>query len=105
MAERSQRESFKLDGGQMLDRVKKLIHEGNVRRIVIRQNDRVIAEFPLTFGVIGALVAPALAAVGAIAALASDCTIELERTDAVEDTGRQPVTEAPPVSAEEIVDL
>ena len=63
----------------MLEEVKRLIHEGNVRRIVIKQGDRTVVEFPLTLGVVGAVLAPALAAVGAIAALVTDCTIEVER--------------------------
>lgn len=73
-------ESFKVTGAQLLETVKKLVHEGNVRRIVIKQDERVIAEFPLTVGIVGAMFAPVLAAVGAIAALVSDCTIEVERT-------------------------
>jgi hypothetical protein len=72
-------ESIKVEGGQVVDQVKHLIHEGNVRRIVIKQGDRSVAEFPLTFGVVGALVAPVLAAVGALAALLTDCTIDVER--------------------------
>jgi hypothetical protein len=66
-------------GSQIIDTVKNVIHEGNVRRISIKQDGRTIAEFPLTFGVVGAAMAPALAAVGAIAALVTDCTIEVER--------------------------
>jgi hypothetical protein len=66
-------------GGQWIDTIKNLIHEGNIRKILIKQDDRTIAEFPLTFGVIGAAVAPALAAIGAITALVTDCTIEVER--------------------------
>ena len=62
-------ESVKLNGAHLLDTFKKLIHEGNVRRVVIKQDDRTIAEFPLTIGVVGAALAPPLAAVGAIAAL------------------------------------
>ena len=58
-----------------------VIHEGNVRRITIKQEGHTIAEFPLTFGVVGAALAPALAAIGAIAALVTDCTIEIERDD------------------------
>lgn len=103
MAERSNWESIKLEGGQLLDKVKELIHEGNVRRIVIRQDDRVIAEFPLTIGVIGAVIAPVLAAVGAIAALVTDCTIDVERTG--EQDGHRPLEDAAAVSAEEIVDM
>ncbi len=69
------------EGGQLLDKVKQLIHEGNVRRIIIRQEDRVVAEFPLTVGVVGVVVAPVFAAIGAIAALIAKCTIEVERAD------------------------
>src|SRR5437899_7628527 len=67
------------DRSQIIDTIKNVIHEGNVRRITIKQEGRTIAEFPLTFGVVGAALAPALAAVGAIAALVTDCTIEVER--------------------------
>jgi hypothetical protein len=74
------KESFKVAGEQLVDAVKKLLHEGNVRRIVIKQEGRSVAEFPLTVGVVGAVVAPVLAAVGALAAVLTDCTIEVERT-------------------------
>jgi len=60
---------------------KRLVHEGNVRRIIIKQEDRTVAEFQLTIGVIGVVLAPVLAAVGALAALLTDCTIEVERED------------------------
>ena len=80
MDQQSSWESFKVSGGELLDRVRRIIHEGNVRRVRIRQGDRIVAEFPLTIGVVGAALAPVLAAVGAIAALAADCTIEVERT-------------------------
>ena len=73
------KESFKVAGGQLLDMVKKIVHEGNVRRVVIKQETRVIAEFPLTVGVIGTVLAPMLAAIGAIAAFMNECTIEVER--------------------------
>jgi hypothetical protein len=72
-------ESFKVEGGQLLDQVRKLLHEGNVRRVVIKQGDRTVAEFPLTVGVVGAVIAPVLAAVGALAALLTECTIDVER--------------------------
>jgi len=71
--------SFTVTGSQVIDTIKNLIHEGNVRRISIKQDGRTIAEFPLTLGVVGAALAPPLAAVGAIAALVADCTIEVER--------------------------
>jgi hypothetical protein len=73
------KESFKVASNQLLDAVKRLVHEGNVRRVIIKQDARVIAEFPLTVGVIGTVLAPMLAAVGAIAAVITDCTIEVER--------------------------
>ena len=75
------KESFKVAADQLVDSVKKLVHEGNVRRIVIKQHDgRTVAEFPLAVGVVGAVLAPVLAAVGAIAAVLTECTIEVERS-------------------------
>src|SRR5207237_10353682 len=79
MSERTYKESFKVAADQLLDAVKRLVHEGNVRRVIIKQDGRTIAEFPLTVGVIGAVIAPLLAAVGAIAAVITDCTIEVDR--------------------------
>jgi hypothetical protein len=86
MPERTWWETIKVEGGDLLDRVKKIIHEGNVRRIVIKQGSRSVAEFPLTVGVVGAVLAPVLAAVGAIAALLGECSIEVERVE----TSNQP---------------
>ena len=80
MTDRTCHESFKVSGTQLLDAVKKVLHEGNVRRVIIKQDARTIAEFPLTVGVIGAVLAPVLAAVGALAAVLTECTIEVERT-------------------------
>jgi hypothetical protein len=71
-------ETIKAEGGHLLEKLKELVEAGNIRRIVVKQQDRTIAEFPLTVGVVGAVVAPVLAAVGAIAALVSDCKIEVE---------------------------
>lgn len=79
MQEHVYTEAIQVKGGELIDRIKELIHEGNVRRVVIKQGENVIVEFPLTFGVVGAVLAPMLAAAGAIAALVSDCTIEVER--------------------------
>jgi len=79
MAGQTWTESFKVTSEQLVDAVKKLLHEGNVRRVVIKQDARTIAEFPLTVGVIGAVFAPVLAAVGALAAVLTECTIEVER--------------------------
>ena len=77
--ERSCMETIVAEGGQLLEEVKRLISEGNVRRIVIKQGARTVVEFPVTIGVVGALAAPSLAAVGALAALLTECTIEVER--------------------------
>jgi hypothetical protein len=79
MTERTFWESFKLEGSQVVDEIKKAIHEGNVRRVVIKHEGRTVAEFPLTAGIVGALIAPVLAAIGAIAALLAECTVEIER--------------------------
>jgi hypothetical protein len=81
MSERTWWETLKAEGGQILTKLEELIQEGNVRRIVIKQGERTIAEFPLIVGVVGAVVAPILAAIGAIVALAKDCRIEVERVD------------------------
>jgi hypothetical protein len=80
MAEKTWWETIKVQGGELVDIVKRLVREGNVRRIVIKQGDRAVAEFPLTAGVVGAVFAPVLAAVGAIAALTQECSISIERT-------------------------
>ena len=72
-------ETIRGQGVQLVDELKRLIHEGNVRRVVVRQGDRVVAEFPLTVGVVGALAAPALAAIGALVALLADCRLDVER--------------------------
>ncbi|MFO7695192.1 MAG: DUF4342 domain-containing protein [Vicinamibacterales bacterium] len=77
--ERTWWETIKGESGELVERVRLLIHEGNVRRIVIRQGDRSIAEFPLTVGVVGTFAAPILASVGAIVALVTNCSIAVER--------------------------
>jgi hypothetical protein len=73
-------QTFKVKGDDLLKSVKQILHEGNVRRVVIKQGSKTVVEFPMTVGVVGALAAPALAAVGAVAALLSECTIEVERS-------------------------
>jgi hypothetical protein len=72
-------ESIKAEGSGVLEKLKDLVHQGNIRRVRVRQGERVIAEFPLTAGVVGAVLAPMLAAIGALVALAKDCTIEVQR--------------------------
>lgn len=80
MAEQTFWETVEAKSGEVVDKIRELIEAGNVRRVRIRQKDHVVAEFPLTFGVVGAVLAPMLAAIGAVAALATECTIEVERT-------------------------
>ncbi len=72
-------ESIKAEGSAVVDQLKDVVRQGNVRRVRVRQGERTIAEFPLTVGVVGAVFAPALAAIGALVALATDCTIDIQR--------------------------
>lgn len=82
MAEEIRREQHKVTGEKLLQTVKRLVHEGNVRRIIIKDEaEHTIIEVPLTIGVVGALFLPALVAIGAIAALTADFTLEIERVD------------------------
>ena len=77
--ERTVVEEFQVAGRELVRKVEELIHEGNIRRIVIKQNGRVLLDIPLTVAVVGAVVAPILAAVGALAAIVANCTISVER--------------------------
>jgi hypothetical protein len=79
MAAKSVWETLKGDGQVILERLKILIHEGNIRRVVVKHQGRSIAEFPLTAGVVGALLAPVVAAIGTIFAMLKDCTIDIEK--------------------------
>lgn len=79
--EKMQSEEFKVDGQEVKDKVKEIIKSGNARRIIVKdQNQKTILEIPLTVGVIGAVIAPVLAAVGAAAAVATSCTIIVEKS-------------------------
>lgn len=74
------KESFNISGENLLKKVKELINEGNIRKITIQDKDgKELMSFPLTVGVVGALFAPILAAIGAVAALIGECTITVER--------------------------
>lgn len=76
------KETFTLHGENLLKKVKELIEEGNVRKITISDKDgKDIMSFPLTIGVVGVVLAPVLAAVGAVAALIGDCSITVEREE------------------------
>jgi uncharacterized membrane protein len=81
MSEHTWWETIKGEGQQIIDKLEELLREGNVRRIVIKQQGRTIAEFPLLIGVVGAVIAPVLAAIAAVVALVQDCRIEVERVD------------------------
>ena len=73
-------EEFKIDGEHLLSRVKELIHEGNIRRITIKnEKGDTVLEIPLTLGALGAVLLPTLAAVGAVAALVTKCSIIVEK--------------------------
>jgi hypothetical protein len=76
------KETFKLNGEEILKKIKELISEGNVRKISIHdKNDKEIMSFPVTIGVVGVVFAPVLAAVGALAALIGECSISVEREE------------------------
>lgn len=76
-------EEFRVSGEAVLAKIKELVHEGNVRRITIKNDDgRTLIEIPLTLGVIGTVLLPVWAAIGAIAAMAANLTIAVERTEA-----------------------
>src|SRR5947207_12417762 len=84
--QRDLREELPVLGEQLLSRVRELIHEGNVRRIIIKQEGHTLVEIPLTIGLVGAVVAPMWAAIGAIGALLAQCSIEVVRSDRPTDT-------------------
>ncbi|HZT99947.1 MAG TPA: DUF4342 domain-containing protein [Ktedonobacteraceae bacterium] len=74
-------EELQVMGEQLLSKVKELIHEGTVRRIIIKQEGHTILEIPLTFGVAGVILAPTLAAIGVVGALLAKCSIEVVRSE------------------------
>lgn len=88
-------------GESLVGMVKRLVKEGNVRRVTVTHDDHVLVELPLTLGVVGALLAPQLAALGAIAALVTSCTIKVERETppAPEMPGATPADTAPAQAA------
>ena len=81
-AEKTRTEEFTLDGEKLVSTVKELVREGNIRRISVRNREgRTLIDIPLTVGVVGAVLLPTLAALGAIAALVTECTIVVERVE------------------------
>jgi hypothetical protein len=81
----AQTEKFTIDGSQVMQKVKQLIHEGNIRRVRLIHEGRTIIDIPLSVGgpvaVVGIIAAPALAAIGAAAALLTECTLEVEKVE------------------------
>jgi len=76
----NKKEEFKVSGEELVGKIKEIIKEGNARKIIIKnESGESVAEFPLTVGAIGALIAPILAAVGALAAILTKCTIIVEK--------------------------
>ncbi len=77
---KTKQESFQVNGENLVKKVKELIKEGNVRKIIIKDKaGKELVAFPMTIGVVGTVLAPVLAAVGALAALMGECTISVER--------------------------
>jgi hypothetical protein len=79
---KSRTEEFKLNGDEILNKLKELLHQGNIRRIILKdESGKTFMEIPLTVGVVGAIVIPVWAAIGAIAALVSKLTIVVEKVE------------------------
>ena len=76
------KEEFSISGDKLVEKVKEIIQEGNARRIIVKNEKKeIIVEFPLTAGAVGLLMAPALAALGALAALLTKCTLIVEKKE------------------------
>lgn len=90
MEEKTIWESVKAGGNEAIEFLKKVIREGNVRRIVVKQGARTVAEFPLSVGVVGTVFAPVLAAIGALIALLQDCSIDIERAETPAEKPEEP---------------
>lgn len=83
-------EEFRVKGDELLGRIRELIREGNVRRVTIKNADgRTMLEIPLTIGVVGALIAPVAAAIGAVAALVTECTVTVTREEPSDEPGAE----------------
>lgn len=82
MEEKTTREEFKVSGEDVIKKVKELVKEGNIRRLIIKNEDgKILVEFPLTIGVVGVALLPVFAAIGTIAALVTNCTIVVEKRE------------------------
>ena len=75
-------EEFKVEGEKLIAKIKELIHEGNIRKVIIKDKEgKTVMEIPMTFGIVGVLLAPQLAAIGAVAALLTEATIVVEKNE------------------------
>jgi hypothetical protein len=82
MSENYKTEEFKVEGEKVVAKIKEIFHEGNIRKVIIKDKDgKILIEIPMTIGVVGALIAPQLAAIGAIAALLTEATIMVEKQE------------------------
>lgn len=75
------REQLTIQGERLVEKVRELLHEGNVRRLIIKHEGHPVVEIPVTWGVLGAALSPTLAAVGAIGMMVSNCTVEIIRVE------------------------
>jgi hypothetical protein len=82
MPENYRTEEFKVEGEKVISKIKEIFHEGNIRKVIIKDREgKTLIEIPMTFGMVGVLIAPQLAAIGAIAALLTEATIVVEKTE------------------------
>jgi predicted regulator of Ras-like GTPase activity (Roadblock/LC7/MglB family) len=82
MNEKTYTEEFRVEGEKIITKVKELLHEGNIRKVIIKDKDgKILMEIPVTIGVVGVLIAPQLAALGAIAALLTEATVVVEKAE------------------------
>ena len=92
------RETIHVKGEELVEEVKRLVHEGNVRHIVVKHEGNTVLEIPVNIGVIGAVLAPALAAIAAVGAVLTHCTLDVVRTDTLDEPLVAVTPPAPPVA-------
>ena len=82
MNEKTYTEEFRVEGEKIITKIKELLHEGNIRKVIIKDKDgKILMEIPVTIGVVGVLIAPQLAALGAIGALLTEATVVVEKAE------------------------
>ena len=80
---------FKVKGEELVEKIKQLLHEGNIRRIIVKDEEgKVYLEIPVTFGVVGILMAPTIAALGAIAAMVANLKVEVIKMEEPEKSNK-----------------